>query len=70
MMATRGPFSSMTLVQATITFVVAFLAVNVLIDVLVFGAEPTRNIARHIVAALIAAPIWYFFIRWMRSRNA
>ncbi|MGP1354489.1 MAG: hypothetical protein ACTS1Z_14310 [Parasphingopyxis sp.] len=69
-MASRGPFSSMTLVQATITFVVAFLAINIVIDVLVFGFEPTRNLVRHIVASLIAAPIWYFFIRWMRSRNA
>ena len=70
MMAIRGPFSSMSLVQATITFVIVFLAINVIIDVLILGAEPTRNIARHIVAAAIAAPIWYFFIRWMRSRNA
>jgi VIT1/CCC1 family predicted Fe2+/Mn2+ transporter len=69
-MAGRNVFSSMSLIQATITFVVAFLAVNVLIDALVFGVEPTRNIARHIVAAAIAAPLWYFFIRWMRSRNA
>lgn len=66
----RGPFSSMTLMQATITFVVVFLAVNVVIDVLVFGFEPGRNIARHVVAAIIAAPLWYYFIRWMRSRNA
>ncbi|QLC24382.1 hypothetical protein HFP57_04625 [Parasphingopyxis algicola] len=70
MAARRGPFSSMTLVQATITFVVVFLAVNIVIDVLVFGIEPTRNIVRHVVASLIAAPIWYLFIRWMRSRNA
>jgi hypothetical protein len=44
-MAGRNVFSSMSLIQATITFVVAFLAA-------------------------IAAPLWYFFIRWMRSRNA
>ena len=69
-MATRGPFSSMTLVQATITFVIAFLAINIVIDVLAFGLEPTRNIVRHVVASLLAAPIWYLFIRWMRSRNA
>jgi len=66
----RGPFASMTLAQATITFVVVFLAVNVVIDVLVFGFEPGRNLARHVIAAMIAAPFWYFFIRWMRSRNA
>ncbi len=69
-MADRGVFASMSLVQATITFMIAFLAVNVLIDVLVFGVEPTRNLARHAVAAVIAAPIWYFFIKWMRSRRA
>ncbi len=70
MMAARGPFSSMTLIQSTITFVVAFIAINILIDVFAFGFEPTRNIVRHVVAAMIAAPIWYLFIRWMRSRNA
>ena len=69
-MATRGPFSSMSLIQATITFVIAFFAVNVLIDVVWFGHEPTRNLAQHLVASLIAAPIWYFFIKWMRSRRA
>ncbi|MFN2258998.1 MAG: hypothetical protein ABR601_04085 [Parasphingopyxis sp.] len=69
-MATRGPFSSMSLVQATITFVIVFFAVNIVIDVLVFGVEPTRNMVRHGIAALVAAPIWYFFIRWMRSRRA
>jgi hypothetical protein len=63
----RGPFSSMTLMQATITFVVAFFAVNVLIDV-VMGRDITW--AQHIVVSLLAAPLWYFFIRWMRSRNA
>ena len=31
MMAARGPFSSMTLIQSTITFVVAFIAINILI---------------------------------------
>jgi len=70
MMTARGPFSLMTLGQATVTFVVAFLAINIVIDVLVLGFEPTRNIMRHVVAAPIAAPIWYLFIRWMRSRNA
>ncbi len=65
-----GPFASMSLIQATITFAIAFFAVNIVIDVLVFGVEPTRNLARHAIASLIAAPIWYFFIRWMRSRNA
>lgn len=63
----RGPFSSMTLVQATVTFVIAFFAVNVLIDVL-RGGDITW--AQHIVVSLLAAPLWYFFIRWMRSRNA
>ena len=69
-MASRGPFSSMSLVQATITFVIAFLAINIVIDVLVFDVEATRNLARHLIAAVIAAPIWYLFIRWMRSRRA
>lgn len=67
MMAARGPFSSMTLVQATITFVVAFVAINVVFDVM-----RAREIAwvMHLAFGLIAAPFWYFFIRWMRSRNA
>ncbi len=69
-MPASGPFSRMSLIQATITFVIAFFAINIVIDVLVFGVEPTRNIARHLIAALIAAPIWYLFIRWMRSRDA
>ena len=66
----RGPFASMSLMQATITFIVAFFAVNIVIDVVVFGTEPTRNLARHLVASVIAAPIWYYFLRWMRSRRA
>ena len=60
----------MTLVQATITFVIVFMSVNVLIDVLVFDFPPGRNLARHVIASVIAAPLWYYFIRWMRSRNA
>lgn len=62
-MAARGPFPSMTLMQATITFVVVFMGANVVI-------EPVRHLARHLVASLLAAPVWYFFIRWLRSRNA
>lgn len=70
MMAARGPFAQMTLLQATITFVVLFFAVNVVIDVVVFGTEPTRNMLRHLIASLVAAPVWYLFLRWMRSRRA
>ncbi|WP_299327409.1 hypothetical protein [Parasphingopyxis sp.] len=66
-MASRGPFSSMTLMQATITFVVAFVAINVAFDVM-----RGREIAwvMHTAFGVLAAPIWYLFIRWMRSRNA
>ncbi len=69
-MARRGVFSSMSLMQATITFMIAFLAVNVLIDVFVFGREPVANIQGHVIFAVLLAPLWYFFVRWMRSRNA
>ncbi|NNC72284.1 MAG: hypothetical protein HKN78_05330 [Sphingomonadaceae bacterium] len=66
-MARIGPRQPMSLIQATITFVVAFFAINVVIDILL-----TREIQwlQHVIASLIAAPIWYFFIRWMRSRRA
>ena len=66
-MARLGPKRPMSLIQATITFVIAFIAVNVVIDVLW-----SDNIywSRHIAFALIAAPLWYFFVKWMRSRRA
>lgn len=68
-MPAPGPFSRLSLIQATLVFMVAFFAINVLIDVIVFQAEPSRNLARHAAASMVAAPLWYFFIRWMRSRN-
>ncbi|MEQ9796314.1 hypothetical protein [Parvibaculum sp.] len=66
-MARLGPKRPMSLVQATITFVIAFIAVNVVIDVML-GNDIYW--ARHIAFSLIAAPIWYFFVKWMRSRRA
>jgi len=68
-MPVPGPFSRMSLIQATITFVIAFFAINIVIDVLVFGVEPTRNLARHLIVAVLVAPLWYMFVRWMRTRR-
>ncbi len=67
-MARLGPRKPMSLVQATITFAILFFAINVVIDIL-FVREGGIRWSQHVIAAIVAAPLWYFFLRWMRSRN-